>query len=44
MYEKHAISSEAYKRGEEKYQSEIEKYRKEMNVATGPNDEAAGQN
>jgi len=44
MYGKHAISSEAYKRGEEKYQSEIEKYRREMNVATGPNNEAAGQN
>jgi hypothetical protein len=44
MYEKHAISSEAYKRGEEKYRSEIERYRREMNVGTGPNNEAAGQN
>ena len=28
MYQKHAISSEAYKRGEEKYRHQIEKYRR----------------
>jgi hypothetical protein len=27
LYQKHLISSEAYKKGEEKYKSEIEKYR-----------------
>ncbi len=31
MYQKHAISSEAYKKGEEKYKSEIDRYRREMN-------------
>jgi uncharacterized protein Veg len=36
MYEKHAISSEAYKRGEEKYRSEIERYHREMNAPAEP--------
>jgi hypothetical protein len=31
MYEKHLISSEAYKKGEQEYKSEIEKYRSEFN-------------
>ena len=44
LYRKHAISSEAYKKGEEKYQSEIERYRREMNARTEPKDDAAGQN
>jgi uncharacterized protein Veg len=44
LYGKHAISGEAYKRGEEKYRSEIERYRREMNVGTGLTNEAAGQN
>jgi hypothetical protein len=45
MYLKHAISSEAYKRGEEKYRNEIERYRREMNARGGPKNEVrAGQN
>jgi hypothetical protein len=44
MYRKHAISSEAYNKGEEKYRSEIEQYRREMNARTGPKNEVAGQN
>jgi len=31
MYQKHLISSEAYKKGEQEYKSEIEKYRNEFN-------------
>jgi len=31
MYQKHLISSEAYKKGEQEYKSEIEKYRSEFN-------------
>jgi hypothetical protein len=33
MYQKHLISSEAYKKGEQEYKSEIEKYRSEVNAA-----------
>jgi uncharacterized protein Veg len=36
MYQNHAISSEAYKRGEEKYKSAIERYRRAVNAGTGP--------
>jgi hypothetical protein len=32
MYQKHEISSEAYKQGEEEYKSEIEKYRAAVNA------------
>ena len=39
MYQKHAISSDAYKLGEEKYKSEIERYRREMNAGRGPKNE-----
>ncbi len=39
MYRKHVISSEAYNKGEERYKSAIEKYRREMNVRTEPNNE-----
>jgi hypothetical protein len=33
MYQNHLISSEAYKKGEEEYKTQIEKYRNEMNAA-----------
>ena len=33
MYRNHLISSEAYKKGEEEYKTEIEKYRSEMNAS-----------
>ena len=36
MHRKHAISSEAYKKGEEQYRTEIEKYRTGMNARTEP--------
>ena len=36
MYRKHAISSEAYKKGEEQYRTEIEKYRAGMNARSEP--------
>ncbi len=36
MYQKHLISSEAYKKGEEKYKSEIEKYRSAVNAGRVP--------
>jgi hypothetical protein len=36
MYRKHAISSDAYKKGEEQYRTEIEKYRAGMNARTEP--------
>jgi hypothetical protein len=39
MYRKDAISSEAYNKGEERYKSAIEKYRREMNVRTEPKNE-----
>jgi hypothetical protein len=32
MYQKHLISSEAYKEGEKEYRSQIEKYRSEVNA------------
>jgi len=32
MYQKHLISSEAYKKGQKKYKSEIDKYRSEVNA------------
>jgi hypothetical protein len=35
MYQNHLISSQAYKKGEEEYKSEIEKYRNEMNAGRG---------
>jgi hypothetical protein len=43
-YRDHAISGEAYKKGEEKYRSAIEKYRWEMNAGGGSKNEATGQN
>jgi hypothetical protein len=33
LYQKHLISSEAYKRGEQEYKSEIKKYRSEVDAA-----------
>ena len=33
LYQKHLISSEAYKKGEQEYKSEIRKYRSEVNAA-----------
>ena len=33
LYQKHLISSEAYKKGEQEYKSEIKKYRSEVNAA-----------
>jgi hypothetical protein len=39
MHRKHAISSEAYNKGEERYKSAIEAYRREMNVRTEPKNE-----
>ena len=33
---KHAISSDAYQKGEEQYRTEIEKYRAGMNARTEP--------
>ena len=35
MYQKHLISSEAYKEGEKEYRSQIEKYRSEVNAGRG---------
>lgn len=43
-YRDHAISGEAYKKGEAKYRSTIEKYRWEMNGGGGSKNEATGQN
>ena len=43
-YREHAISSEAYKKGEEKYQKTIERYRREMSAGAGPKNDLAGQN
>lgn len=37
MYQKHLISSEAYKKGEKEYKGEIEKYRSEVNAAESLN-------
>jgi hypothetical protein len=33
MYQKHEISSEAYKKGQDEYQSEMAKYRNALNGA-----------
>jgi hypothetical protein len=44
MYRTGAISSEAYKKGEEKYQREIERYRNEMSARTGTRNDVVGQN
>jgi hypothetical protein len=33
LYQKHAVSAEAYKQGEEKYREEIARYRRELNSA-----------
>jgi hypothetical protein len=33
LYQKHAVSAEAYKQGEEKYKREIARYRRELNSA-----------
>jgi hypothetical protein len=43
-YRDHAISGEAYKRGEAKYRSAIEKYRWEMNAGRRSKNEETGQN
>jgi len=40
MYRKHAISREAYEKGEEKYKGEIERYRRETNAGRGPKNES----
>jgi hypothetical protein len=40
MYQKHLISSDAYKKGEEKYKSEIEKYRSAVNAGRVPENES----
>jgi hypothetical protein len=37
MYQKHLISSEAYKNGEKEYKGEIEKYRSEVNAGQSLN-------
>ena len=37
MYQKHLISSEAYKKGEREYKGEIEKYRSEVNAGQSLN-------
>ena len=45
MYGKHAISRDAYEEGEQKYKSQIERYRTEMNAHMGSNNqESEGQN
>jgi hypothetical protein len=44
MYRTGAISSAAYKKGEEKYQRQIERYRNEMSARIGSRNEVAGQN
>jgi hypothetical protein len=44
MYRTGAISSAAYKKGEEKYQRAIERYRNEMSAHIGPKTDAVGQN
>jgi hypothetical protein len=43
-YRDHAISGEAYKKGEAKYRSTIEKYRWEVNAGGESKNEATGQN
>lgn len=44
MYRTGAISSAAYKKGEEKYQRTIERYRNEMSARIGPRNDVVGQN
>jgi hypothetical protein len=44
MYRTGAISSAAYKKGEEKYQRQIERYRNEMSAGIGARNEVVGQN
>jgi hypothetical protein len=44
MYRTGAISSAAYKKGEEKYQRAIERYRNEMSAQIGPKNDVVGQN
>jgi hypothetical protein len=44
MYRTGAISSAAYKKGEEKYQRQIERYRDEMSAHIGPKNDVVGQN
>jgi hypothetical protein len=44
MYRTDAISSTAYKKGEERYQRAIERYRNEMNARIGPTNDVVGQN
>jgi hypothetical protein len=44
LFEKRVISVEAYKKGEEKYQREIDRYRKEISARTVPANNVAGQN
>jgi hypothetical protein len=39
LYDKHAISWEAYKKGEQKYKSQIEKYRAEVNTGAESSDQ-----
>ena len=41
-YQEHAISSEAYKKGQENYRIQIDRYRREMSVYRGP-DNQVGQ-
>jgi len=38
MYQSHLISSAAYKRGQDEYQSEIAKYRGELNGTASTNE------
>jgi hypothetical protein len=40
MYQKHRISSDAYKKGEEKYKSEIEEYRSAVNAGKAPKNDS----
>jgi hypothetical protein len=44
LYRTGAISSAAYKKGEENYQRQIERYRDEMSARIGPKNDVAGQN
>jgi hypothetical protein len=43
-YQDRGISRETYKKGQENYRGAIEKYRSEMKVGRGSNNEATGQN
>jgi hypothetical protein len=44
LYRTGAISSAAYKKGEEKYQRQIERYRDEMSARIGSRNDVVGQN